>query len=50
MIAWGPTAAILATVSGVMLLPYVITRERHDAISARLKLKRAEDVSAGRSS
>ena len=50
MIVWGPAAGVLAVVAGVMLLPYVITRERHDRISAALRLKRAEDVSAGRSS
>ena len=50
MILWGPLPAILAIVSAVMLLPYVITRTRHEDIAAALKIKRAEDVSAGRSS
>ena len=50
MIFWGPLPAVLATISAVMLLPYVITRSRHEDIAAALKIKRAEDVSAGRSS
>jgi len=50
MILWGPLPAILAIVSAVMLLPYVITRTRHENISVLLKRKRADDVSAGRSS
>ena len=50
MILWGPLPAILAIISALMLLPYVITRTRHEGIATAQKLKRAEDVSAGRSS
>ena len=50
MILWGPLPAILAIISALMLLPYVITRTHHEGIATAQKLKRAEDVSAGRSS
>lgn len=50
IIAWGPAAAILAGISAAMLLPYAISRARHDDIAARLRLKRADDVTEGRSS
>jgi glycoside/pentoside/hexuronide:cation symporter, GPH family len=50
MIAWGPAAAVLGVIATVMLLPYAITRARHDDIAARLKVKRADDVAEGRSS
>ena len=50
MILWGPLPAILAIVSAVMLLPYMISRTRHEGIAAELRTKRAADVSAGRSS
>ncbi|HEX7946473.1 MAG TPA: MFS transporter [Phenylobacterium sp.] len=49
-IAWGPVAGFIAAVSALMLIPYAITRRRHDDIAAALKIKRAEDVAAGRSS
>ena len=49
VIAWGPAAAVLGLGSVLLLLPYGITRRRHDDITARLKAKRALDVSEGRS-
>lgn len=48
--AWGPAAGLIAAVATVMLIPYAITRARHDEIAAELKVKRAADVAAGRSS
>ena len=50
MIAWGPAAAVLGVIATLMLLPYAISRVRHDDIAARLKVKRANDVAEGRSS
>ena len=50
MIAWGPAAAVLGVIATLMLLPYAITRARHDDITARLRIKRADDVAEGRSS
>ena len=49
-IAWGPAAGAIAGISALMLIPYGITRARHDEIAARLKVKRALDVAEGRSS
>ena len=50
ILAWGPLAAAFALVGAVALLPYAITRRRHDEIAARVKVKRAADLSAGHSS
>jgi GPH family glycoside/pentoside/hexuronide:cation symporter len=50
ILAWGPLAALFAVGSAVALLPYSVSRVRHAELAAVLKLKRAEDVSAGRSS
>jgi hypothetical protein len=36
--------------SALALLPYAVSRVRHAELAAAVKLKRAEDVSAGRSS
>ena len=49
VLAWGPAAAVLGAISTLMLLPYAITRRRHEEIAEQLRLKRADDVSAGRS-
>jgi len=49
-IAWGPASGLIAAIATVMLIPYAITRARHDEIAAELKLKRARDVAEGRSS
>jgi GPH family glycoside/pentoside/hexuronide:cation symporter len=50
VLAWGPLAAVFALGGVFFLLPYAITRIRHDTIAASLKVKRAGDLSAGRSS
>lgn len=49
VIAWGPAAAVLGVVSALLLLPYSITRRRHDEITSRLKAKRTLDVAEDRS-
>lgn len=50
ILAWGPLPAVMCIVGGLIFAPYAITRARHEEIAAALKLKRAADVSAGRSS
>lgn len=50
VLAWGPLAAVFAFAGTIALLPYAITRLRHHDIAAKVKIKRAADVSAGRSS
>jgi glycoside/pentoside/hexuronide:cation symporter, GPH family len=50
ILTWGLLPAALCIVGALIFLPYEISRARHDEISAALKLKRAADVSAGRSS
>jgi glycoside/pentoside/hexuronide:cation symporter, GPH family len=50
VLAWGPLAAAFALVGTIALLPYAITRLKHQDIAARLRVKRALDVSEGRSS
>jgi GPH family glycoside/pentoside/hexuronide:cation symporter len=50
MLGWGVAPALMAIVGAIIFLPYAITRVRHDQIATALKVKRAEDVSAGRSS
>jgi len=49
-LAWGPLAAAFAMVGTIALLPYAITRMKHRDIAGRLRVKRALDVSEGRSS
>ncbi|WP_293357409.1 MFS transporter [Phenylobacterium sp.] len=49
-LAWGPLPAALCILGGLIFAPYAITRRRHDELTVALKLKRAADVSAGRSS
>jgi GPH family glycoside/pentoside/hexuronide:cation symporter len=50
ILAWGPLAALFGVGSALAMLGYHLTRERHSEIAARLKIKRAADVVAGRSS
>jgi len=50
VLAWGPLPSAMCIVGAMIFLPYAITRARHDQITAALKVKRAGDVSAGRSS
>jgi GPH family glycoside/pentoside/hexuronide:cation symporter len=49
-LAWGPLAAAFALLGTISLLPYAITRLKHHDIAGRLRVKRALDVSEGRSS
>jgi GPH family glycoside/pentoside/hexuronide:cation symporter len=49
VLAWAPAPAMLCLVGVAIFASYGITRVRHEDITARLKLKRAEDVRAGRS-
>ncbi|MET0272762.1 MAG: MFS transporter [Phenylobacterium sp.] len=48
--AWAPVPMLLCLVGLAVFLPYSITRARQDVIAAALRIKRADDVSAGRSS
>jgi GPH family glycoside/pentoside/hexuronide:cation symporter len=50
ILAWGFVPALLSVMGAMVFLPYAITRKRQQEIEAALKVKRAEDVSAGRSS
>ncbi len=50
VLAWGPLCALLSFMGALIFAPYAITRHRQAEIAAALKIKRAEDVSAGRSS
>ncbi|MBL8553277.1 MAG: MFS transporter [Phenylobacterium sp.] len=50
ILAWGFVPAAMSVVGALIFLPYAITRVRHTEISAAIKVKRAADVSAGRSS
>ena len=50
VIAWGPLPSAMCILGAMIFLPYAITRARHEGIAAALKLKRAADVSEGRSS
>jgi GPH family glycoside/pentoside/hexuronide:cation symporter len=50
VLAWGPLAAAFALVGTIALLPYAITRLKHQDIASLLRVKRALDVSEGRSS
>jgi GPH family glycoside/pentoside/hexuronide:cation symporter len=50
ILAWGFVPASLSVIGALIFLPYAITRARHAEIAAGLKVKRAADVSAGRSS
>lgn len=47
---WGPLPALLCLIGAFVFAPYAINRARHEEIVAALRKKRAEDVSAGRSS
>jgi len=50
VIAWGVVPAMLLLVGAAVFWPYRISRERQTEIAAALALKRAADVSEGRSS
>lgn len=50
VLAWGWVPAALVGLGALVFAPYAITRARHEHITAALKVKRAGDVSAGRSS
>jgi len=50
VLAWGWIPAVLVGLGALVFAPYAITRARHEQITAALKVKRAADVSAGRSS
>jgi len=50
ILAWGPFAALFGVGSALALIWYGVTRARHAEIAEQLKVKRAADVSAGRSS
>jgi GPH family glycoside/pentoside/hexuronide:cation symporter len=50
IIAWGPASAVLGLIAFLLLVPYGISRSRHDGITHALKAKRALDVREGRSS
>lgn len=50
VLAWGPLPSAMCILGALIFMPYAITRARHDEITTALKLKRADDVSAGRSS
>jgi glycoside/pentoside/hexuronide:cation symporter, GPH family len=50
VIAWGIVPALLLLLGAVVFWPYRISRARQSEIADALKVKRAEDVTAGRSS
>jgi GPH family glycoside/pentoside/hexuronide:cation symporter len=50
VLAWGWIPAALVGVGALVFAPYAITRKQHEVIAAALKLKRANDLSAARSS
>lgn len=50
ILAWGFLPAAMCIVGALVFMPYGISRARQHEIAAALKLKRAADVSAGRSS
>ncbi|MBL8770736.1 MAG: MFS transporter [Phenylobacterium sp.] len=50
ILAWGFIPATLSVIGALVFLPYAIGRARQEEISAFLRRKRADDVSAGRSS
>ena len=50
VLAWGWIPAALVGLGALVFAPYAITRARQEVISTSLKVKRADDVSAGRSS
>lgn len=50
ILAWGGVPALMAVAGVLVFTPYAINRARQEEIAAALKLKRADDVSAGRSS
>ncbi|HEY0649996.1 MFS transporter [Phenylobacterium sp.] len=50
ILAWGFLPATLCVVGALVFMPYAINRVRQEQIAAALKVKRAADVSAGRSS
>ena len=50
ILAWGPFAALFSVGAAVSLLFYGVTRDRHAELAEQLRLKRAEDFSAGRTS
>ncbi|MBX3481959.1 MFS transporter [Phenylobacterium sp.] len=50
ILAWGFVPATMSVIGALIFMPYAITRVRHAEIAAGLKVKRAADVSAGRSS
>lgn len=50
VIAWGIVPAVLCLIGAAVFMPYAISRARQEEISADLKVKRAADVDAGRSS
>lgn len=49
-LAWGWIPAALVGIGVLIFAPYAISRTKHDEILAALKVKRAADVSEGRSS
>ena len=50
LLAWGPLPSAMCVVGALIFMPYAITRARHEQVIAALKVKRAADVVAGRSS
>jgi glycoside/pentoside/hexuronide:cation symporter, GPH family len=50
VLAWGPLPSAMCILGVLLFMPYAITRTRHEQIMTALKLKRAADVSEGRSS
>ena len=50
ILAWGAVPATMTAIGALIFIPYAIDRARQAQIAADLKVKRAADVSAGRSS
>jgi len=50
VLAWGWIPALLVGLGALVFAPYAITRARHEQITADLRVRRADDLSAGRNS
>jgi glycoside/pentoside/hexuronide:cation symporter, GPH family len=50
VLAWGWVPAVLVGLGALVFAPYAITRARHEQITAELRVRRADDLNAGRNS
>lgn len=45
LLAWGPAPAALSALGALVFAPYAITRRRHEAVLADLRVRRAQPAS-----